>query len=290
MRVTNSIVRENLLRNITADSGRLARAQAQVASGLRFQKASEDPVGAETVIRLDGRLRALEQYQRNINAAKTRTGTEEVALDQITNILTRAKELAVSQASSTATQQSRTISAGEVDQMLKQVIQLGNTKIGNEYVFGGTQASSPPFQADGTFLGDAVRRQARIGSGYVIDTNHSGQELLVDSNIIQALSDLSTQLKTGTGDDISDTLSTIDSAFDEAQGLLADIGGIERQIDLASENLEALDINLKTVRSDVRDIGLDEATINFVSIQSSLQAAMASANRILSVNLTDFLR
>jgi flagellar hook-associated protein 3 FlgL len=262
----------------------------RVATGKRFERVSEDPIAAQTVIRTDARLRALSQYQRNITFAKTRTSTEEAVLDQVTDIMTRAKELALAQGSSTSTAESREITASEVDQLVAQVLQLGNTKVGNEYIFGGAQTTSPPFDDTGSYLGDAVRRQVRIGAGYEVDTNHTGGEMLVDSSVIPVLQDLADQLRTGTADDVSAMIADIDDAFADTQGLLADIGGLQRQYDLASENIEALDVNLKTVRSEARDIGLDEATIDFVAVQTSLQAAMASAQRILSVNLTEFLR
>src|SRR5262249_10411886 len=170
-----------VLRDLQAGLAKLADAQQQVSTGKRFTRPSEDPVAAASVMRADRALRGITQYRRNSTAVRTRVDAEEATLNQLTDLLSRAKELGISQGADTATATTRTETAAELDGIIEQVISLGNTKVGNEYLFGGGQTASPPFQADGTYLGDDITRQAEVAEGYVIDTTHTGRQLLQTS-------------------------------------------------------------------------------------------------------------
>lgn len=184
MRVTNNMRQAQVLRDLQDRMSHLTQAQQQISTGKRFTRASEDPVAAARVLRSDQALRGIAQYRRNSTAVRSRVDAEEGTLNQLTDILTRAKELGISQGSSTATPATRLDTAAEVDRLSEQTIQLGNTKVGDEYLFGGHQTAVLPFQADGTYLGDDGARQAQIGAGYVIETNHTGRQLLTSSGVL----------------------------------------------------------------------------------------------------------
>src|SRR5690554_5179910 len=99
MRITNNLIQLSSLANIQRSLAGMHAAHDRVASGLRIQKASDDPVGAMESMRARGSLRALDQYRRGIQTATMQANAEEQALDQMTGLLIRARELATLYAS-----------------------------------------------------------------------------------------------------------------------------------------------------------------------------------------------
>jgi flagellar hook-associated protein 3 FlgL len=290
MRISNNMLQQRVLQNLQRNLASFAQAQDQVATGKRFERLSEDPTAGVQVMTADRGLSAIEQYRRNSAAARTRTDAEEATLNQLTDLLTRAKELALQEGSSTGSAVTRLATKAEVDGIIEQVVQLGNTQVGNEYIFAGDQVTTRPFDSSGAYSGDDGARQAEIGQGYLVTSNHSGRELLVSSGVLSSLQALSTQLGSGTPSTIGPTASGIDSAFTNVQTMLATTGARVRQIESAMQNSDALETNLTLRRSDLQDIDLEAATTKFAGIQNTLQAALLSASRVLNTSLTDYLR
>ena len=113
MRISNSQLQQRVLENLQRNLSSFAQAQNQVSTGKRFERLSEDPLAGSQVMTADRGLRGIEQYRRNSAAARTRTDAEESALSQITDLLTRAKELALQEGSATSTPDSRTATKAE---------------------------------------------------------------------------------------------------------------------------------------------------------------------------------
>lgn len=290
MRITDNMRQDQVLRNLQASSAAMVRAQQQVSTGQRFSQPSEDPVAAASVMRSTRALTGITQYRRNITATRSRLDAEESVLDQTTDILSRAKELAISQGTDTATAATRLDAAAEVDQMIEQLTNLGNTKVGEEYIFGGNQTSAAPFQTDGTYVGDNGVRQAEVSAGYVIDTTNNGNQLLVNSGVLSSLKDLRDQLRGGSAASVAATITSIDSAFAQTQVSLAGTGSRSRQLDSVGENLDALESSLQTRQESDQGIDIAEATVRLVGIQNTLQAALLSTSQVMSMNLTQYLQ
>lgn len=290
MRISNSQLQQRVLENLQRNLSSFAQAQHQVSTGKRFERLSEDPLAGSQVMTADRGLRGIEQYRRNSAAARTRTDAEEAALGQITDLLTRAKQLALQEGSASGNADSRAATKAEVDRIIEQMVQLGNTQVGNEYIFAGDQVTTTPFDMGGAYYGDDGVRRAEIGQGYTVATTHTGRELLVNSGVLSSLQALSTQLGTGTPATVGLTAGNIDSAFANVQTLLATNGARVRQIESAMQNSDALETNLSLRKSDLQEIDIEEATTKFVGLQNTLQAALLSASRVLNTSLTDYLR
>lgn len=290
MRITNGLLQSRVLRDLQSNLSQLATAQSQVATGKRFTKISEAPLAGSQVMDAQRGLRGIEQYRRNSSAARSRTDAEESVLSQVTDLLARAKEISLQEGSATSTTQTRTAAKAEVDRIIEQVINLGNTQVNNEFIFAGDMVNTSPFTTLGVYQGDDGVRQAEIGQGYTVTTNHTGRELFVNSSVISSLQGLSTELGSGTPQTVGQTAFQLDGAFNNVQSLLSTNGARVRQIDSALANADALETNLDLRVTDLQGIDFEEATTRFVGLQTTLQAAMLSASRLLNTTLTDYLR
>ncbi len=62
------------------------------------------------------------------------------------------------------------------------------------------------------------------------------------------------------------------------------------QMQVTLTNLDALDNNLLTMRSDLAEIDIEQGVTERVSRQAAFQAAMMAASRVMSLTLADYLR
>lgn len=300
MRITNNITTQNALRTMQRGQREIAAASSRVYSGLRFERASEDPTAAAQVMRTGGSLRALEQYRRNIDAATSRAAAEEGVLDQLSTVLTRARELGMSQATGTANLQTRQVVKAEVDQLLRFAVSLGNTKSGEAYLFGGAQGSVPPFALDEsdplyldfTTTNPSGDRKIEISSGQLMSTNHNGTQVFgtAADGPLAALRELARALGSNDQDAIGLATDQVKLASDGMQALVGEVGARMNQLEVTAANLGALKVTLETFRSDTQEIDFEKAVTELVGRQTAFQAAMMATSRVMGMNLTDYLR
>ncbi|HRX19684.1 MAG: hypothetical protein KC544_02745 [Gemmatimonadetes bacterium] len=290
MRISDAQRFATTLRQLSQQSAALARAGEQVSSGMRWSSIAEDPVAGRQTLDVDAAMRALAQYRRTVGRARERIAGEENTLQQVTDILSRAKELATGQAGGTANAATRAATAAEVAQLRQQVISLGNLQVAGEFLFGGLEASTAPFQPNGTYVGTPTARLSALAPGQTMATVHSGQELLVDSGVLDALAALETALLANDPAGIQASQSMLDGALDETQTLLADLGARDRGLDYSLQIFDAREDALMARRRELAEIPLEEATLNLAAAQNAMQAAYLMTARIQSLTLTEYLR
>ncbi|MEO8449490.1 MAG: flagellar hook-associated protein FlgL [Gemmatimonadota bacterium] len=301
MRITNIVRSEQAIREIQNNLSRLSQLQSQISTGKRFTRSEEDPAGAAQVMRIQSGLRALEQYGKNSTLAQIRSGAEGAVVKQVGELLRDGRNFALSFAKgdppyTTDQINQRQIAANQLDSILNQVISLGNTQIGNEYILSGTDSTTPPFDPNpgatqGNYQGSVNPRLTTIGDGVQISPNHTGDQYLAPAiAALKALRDAADPANNQTEAQVQAAVTTV---FDTADRLLvseAQTGVVGKQIitNLASQAIIKND--LEDVRSNVQDISLEEASARLLSLQTTIQASYAATSRLLSLNLTDFLR
>jgi flagellar hook-associated protein 3 FlgL len=292
MRITNGIIQRNAVANLQLNLRRMADAQDAASTGKRIRTVSDDPIAASQVMRANGSLRALDQYQRNIGSATARVNAESGALDSLTQLLERAKEIGVAQAVGTASATTRAVGKAEVDQLMASALQLANQQHEGEYLFGGVQSSTQPFQSTTppfSAVPPTGSRQTEISQAQFLTTNHNGTEVFLDTNVLGALNDLATALGTNDITGIQNSLAALDTAHDKVQNLIGDIGARSSQLEVTSSNLTALDTQLRTFKSALEDVETEKAVTELVSRQNTYQAAMLATSRVMSLNLASYL-
>jgi flagellar hook-associated protein 3 FlgL len=297
MRITNSVSLRNALAQLSTNRTAIDDLQAQISSGLRIQKASDDPAAAHEVMRASSSLTALDQYKKNIDLLNSRNSVEGSTMDQLTNIMARAKELMVGQATDTATTATRATAAAEMEQLFRSAVQLGTTKFGDEYMFGGDTSTQVPFTATGagttldfTSTTPSGTRSVEIGDGQSLVATHSGQELFADRGILASLRDATRALLTGDVTTVQGAMNPVDTAFNNLQTIQGDQGARTNALDVAGQNIAALKSNLTAYRSNLQDVDVETAVTSLVTRQTAYQAAMLATSKIIGMNLTDYLR
>src|SRR5512133_2924996 len=295
MRITSSMIAAQQMASLQSNVSLLQQAQARLSSGKRLNAASDDPAAAMNVMGTGSALRALEQYRTNVQRASNRIDLEDRVLSQLGDLISRAKELAVSQAGDSATDQTRGIAHAEVQQLFHQIIQLGNTKFGNEFLFGGDQTATEPFtdSGSGASLDYATtnpqgQRSIGIGEGQTIAPTHDGKQVFLDTGVLDAVKDLvhsldSTSPTYGKAG-IAAAMTKLDSAFDAVQGVVGDTGALGNRLTTVGQNLDALKMNLTAFKSNLEDVDVETAMTELTNRQVAYQAALLATSKVTSLN------
>jgi flagellar hook-associated protein 3 FlgL len=294
MRITNNMIQSQATSTLQLSLQRMAEANTQVSSGQRYQTFAENPQVQSNVMQTSGALRALDQYKRNVADAQARGTAEDSVLDQLSTTLDRAKQIAIQQGTATSTEATRAGAKAEVDNLLDFVVGLGNTKYIDGYLFGGDDVTTAPVTNTPPFYDTAAppsgEHTTQIAAGQLFKSNHNAKELLLDTNVLQALKSLSDGLGANDMTQIKNALDSIDSATSSVQGLVGDLGARMNQLEVTSANLDALSANLTTFKSNLSEIDYEEAMTALVSRQTAYQSAMLATSRVIGMTLTDYLR
>jgi flagellar hook-associated protein 3 FlgL len=184
MRVADKMAFNQVNANIARNRSEMADLQNQAATQKRVTKPSDDPVAASRVLFARTDLHSNQQFVKNLNFAKSFIETSEQSLSELSEILIRAKELALSQASDgSANSQSRKITAMEISQLRDQMVQIGNRKLGDRYLFGGFKTTDAPFDADGKYRGDAGEMRIHVDKDSFIVMNMPGNTIFSGDGI-----------------------------------------------------------------------------------------------------------
>ena len=293
MRVTTSQAQRAQLDYIQSNLQRLVKAQDQAATGKRFQKGSEDPSAAADVLRADSTLAANSQFMRNGDLAIARASEEDRVLNSVQLITERARDLASQQANATADAGTRLIARAEVDQLIEAAIGLGNTRYNNGFLFGGTRELEQPLTTTSPYVASFValgNPQYEVAAGQLSAPNHNAHEIFIASGVMQALRNLSDALGANNLPGISNALPALTTASDGVGRLLGETGARVNQYETIKSQMVVANLDTRVRKSMLYDIDLTDAAANFAQAQSAYQAALSAANRVLNLNVLDYLR
>lgn len=179
MRISTSQIYDQNLTAILNQQSDLAKTQNQISTGKRILNPSDDPSGSVQILNLQRELSLSNQYIDNAVIAGNKLEREEVALDSVTNLIQRVRELAVQGLNDSNSQSDRQAIATEMREINQQILSLSNTKDANgDYLFSGFATSTQPYDSLlGSYQGDEGQRNLKVGEGVLIATNDSANRL-----------------------------------------------------------------------------------------------------------------
>ncbi len=200
IRVTNRMMYENSLANLMRQNAGMLKWQEQVSSGKRVNRPSDDPISMGAILKFQTRLDRNERYQSLGVQAEAFLNTSDALIGDATQLAVRANELALATANGTASAQTRRTSAVEISTLIQRAIQIGNSTIGSDYIFGGRQTNVAPVTAGGLYSGDHTQLTAEVNQNVIVNMSVLASEFLTaDMNPRLNSSTPIAQLNEGTG-------------------------------------------------------------------------------------------
>lgn len=296
-RVTNQSMSATVLGNNQRTLARIATYQDQLSSQKRFHKVSDDPVAARIAMRLRSDLGKAGDWTQNIERSLSFLSTTDATLGEMSQAVTQAKQAAVEGASGHQDAASREALAQSVDALLSRLVDLGNSVHDGRYIFGGTKTGGDvPFARNEDddavdYRGNLDSFSVQIGPTASVPVNQDGQSLFKDpADVFQALVDLRDSLRSGDPARITDMMGAIDAAQSQVDEVRAGVGGTVSRLELARNQLDASQVQMKGLLSDQEDVDLTEVITQLNQAQVALEAGMQAGTRVLQPTLLDFLR
>lgn len=304
MRVTQSMLSNNMLLNLNNSYGKMSKLQDQITSGSKITRPSDDPVVAVKGMGYRRDLGKVEQYTRNMNEVNNWLDTSDESLNQVGEQMKKVRELVIQAANDTNTPDERAKIKSEIDQIQKQLQDVANTKIGDRYIFSGTKTGQPLF-INGTLNNANVNSEdvkIEVYEGIEMKVNTAGVDLfksvddmmskisgLLDPNRIPLATseEISSTLGGVTSNSTTDDITTMHNKILEAQ---ADVGARQNRVELMENRLSIREISVTKQLSNNEDVDYSKAITEMVTSESIHQAALSVGAKIIQQSLVDFIR
>ena len=255
LRVNTNIASLTAQRNLNSVTSRLTRNYSRLSSGLRIATAADDAAGLAISERMRSQIRSLGSATRNGQDGISLVQTAEGALNEVSNILGRMRELAVQAANGTLSTADRTTINTEVIALQSEMDRIATTSEFNGILLlDGTSAS--------------VDIQVGINSGEVITV---------------ALSDIQTatlgvdaaNVNTTNAANASASLALLDSAIGTVNTIRGSLGASQNRLQSAVASIMNSKENLSAAESRIRDVDVAWETADLTR-NSILQQAATS--------------
>jgi flagellar hook-associated protein 3 FlgL len=295
MRVTNPMMSDTVLRNLQTNLAALERLQDQLTSGKRINRPSDDPPAVETALNYHATIAAGEQYLRNMDSATGWLQATDATLGEATDLLQRARELAVQGANDTLGADQRTGIAAEVDQLLQQMVQLGNASLKGQRLFAGLRTDANPFTLNAgppttvAYGGDNGQMLREIDVGTTLAINTPGNGTFAPAFAV--LVSLRDNLRAGNASAVRTTdVPAVDAALDTVLNTRANVGAKVNRLESAQDRQQELQVRITELLAKAEDTDYAKAISEFTLQDTVYKASLQAAAKAMQPSLMDYLR
>ncbi len=264
LRIATNLSSITAQRSLSGSSRELQKSFAQLSSGSRITKSADDAAGLAVSENLKSQIRSYSQAGRNSLDGVSLVQTAEGGLNEISNILTRLRELGVQASSDTVGETERGFLNKEVVQLKNEVQRIASsTKFGNVALLDGS-AGEFDFQ---------------VG----INNDDFGDRITFDSSAQEATASALgiDGLDYASKEDAQSSLATLDEAQLMVNGFRANLGAIQNRLVSTQDNIGVMHENLSAANSRIRDTDIAQASAEVTRNQIMQQATvsvLANAN------------
>jgi flagellar hook-associated protein 3 FlgL len=301
-RITNTMLVNNLRHNLTNNIFNLEKYQRQLSTGRKINKLSDDPAALVKSLRLRTNLVEGEQYLANIKEGINFMETTDSALNNLTSILHRIRELAVQAANGTNEDSAYQAMSDEIRELTEQLTLVANTTYGTKYIFGGTNVTQPPYnQITKDWVGNDRPLELEIGVGVTMTINLTNGEMEgffvgdgTEPGIIQHLENLADSLANDAPADAAKSadqaLGIIDQFVDKLLSARSTVGAKINRLELQGSRLESTKASFTGLLAQNEDADIAEVIMQLKMQESVYLASLAAGARIIQPSLVDFLK
>ncbi len=266
MTVINSNIKSLVAQQALAANNRaLSKAMEQLSTGKRLNSAADDAAGVAIANKMTAQIRGLNVAVRNVNDAISMAQTMEGALDEVSNMVQRVRELGLQAANGTYSTSDRAALNAEYDALTSEIARVADKTTWNGTNFLGAGATSVAFQ-----IGPDANTTATL-TFTDIDTSMAGvSNLALAANGVSSVAEASA------------AITNADDALSQINTLRSNIGAFINRLNYAADNLTNIATNTSASRSRIQDTDYAQATTELAKrqiIQQAATAMLAQANQ-----------
>jgi flagellar hook-associated protein 3 FlgL len=299
MRVPTHQASSAVLAQIQRVGARQAQLQMQVSTGQRIRSIDEDPAAAGRVIAMQAERARIGQYDRNADRALELSQASFASLKSLQQVSERAGEIATLGSGVVGPDALRAYSA-EVNQLIEQAVQAGNSRLRNDSLFAGTATDTVPFVATRdpgtgrvtaiTYAGNsdrpviALSESTEIAVGPEPGTNAGIRDFI--AGLVRLRDALGSLDPAG----VAASRPALDAAENTLLGAVSENGAVELRVESSRLQQRARAENLELLVSRESDADLAETMVRLGQATTAYEASLSSANRILQLSILDYLK
>lgn len=281
--ISSSIAQSALMKNDRA----LGKAMEQLSTGSRINSAADDAAGLAISTRMTSQINGLNVGIKNANDGISMLNTAEGALDEVTNMLQRMRELALEASNGTTDVKDRSYMNKEYQELVKEIARVatktewnGRTILDN--TADGSSSASVEFQ-----IGVDTGTTLEVDFGdFRVDT--SGATMAAFSTVVSGGTSGEAKTISAASTGSAQTTSSavighIDTALDAVNEKRAVLGAASNRLTHTVDNLTNVVVNAESTRSAISDTDYAEATSELARAQIIAQAGtamLAQANQM----------
>ncbi len=297
MRIASNTTSDVMIRQIQQLTGEQTKLQLQVSTGRRITQPEDDPTAVGRVLTLQSEKRQIGQYGSNAIRALTLAQTSFSGLQGLKKISDRAGELATLGTGAMSTDAMKAY-ATEVEQLLEQALQLGNTRAGSDYIFAGTAVDAPAFSATRVagqitavaFDGNTTQAVIPLSEATSVSPSTTGTTNQGIGDFLNHLVQLRDALASGDIDAVRGVQSGLTDDEDLLISAMADNGGIQTRIEAAQVQQKDRATSIEKLIANETSVDLPTTIVRLNQTNTAYQAALASASKIMNLSLLDYIR
>lgn len=313
MRVTNTMLINNMVYNLNQNMKSMEKLQYQLATGKKFRVPSDDPIGASKSLKFNTDISKLKQYKRNAEDAMSWLDDTETALGEINEVLKRAYELAVQVANDTYSGEDLLMVREEIDQLKEHLMQIANTTYAGRHIFSGYKTDKPLFKKENgeivynIDLKQNEKFQYNIGLTERIEVNTLGsrvfgmvqgneyiyegdiEEAAIKPALIDVLDSFSKALEEEDSSALTNTISRLQASMEHILSVRAEVGAKMNRLELTTKKLASQINNVTELLSHNEDVDVAETVMYLSMAQNVYMSSLMTGARIIQPTLAQFL-
>ena len=287
MAVVNTNISASLAQASLAKNERaLSKAMEQLSTGKKINTAADDAAGLAISTRMSSQIVGLEQSIQNASDAISMIQTAESALDEITNMLLRMRELALQASNGTGSVADRDYLQDEFSRLKDEIDRIANNTEWNGRAVlngnaGGTGVQNVSFQVGGN-AGQTISVDFGYMVGGGLATGASGS-LVASGGVALSGIAISGATTAAAQTAASAAMTGIDKAIENVSNQRASFGATVNQLTHSIDNLTQVSINAESTRSRIMDTDYARSTSELAKaqiIQQAGTAMLAQANQL----------
>ena len=309
MKISTQLLFGRAAEQMSLVQNKMADTQAQLSQGKQLIKPSDAPDQAAVIQRMKSVMSRQESFNTSLATLNSRLQNEDTTLKSATNLLVRAKEIAVQSANDTLAPVNRKALASEMQGVRDQLLSLANAKDDNgNFLFSGSRSDKPAFGSPGpgqtpVYQGDQTRMTVMVGDQRTIPINRTGTDAFVSISRINDVSgkpegvgffkvmdDLVAGINFSNGAAMQRGVVEMTSLLNGLTLAHADIGTDMNVVEQQTGVIEDKILNLKSNLSNVEDLDYATAITKMNQQMLSLQAAQSSFSKMAELTLFNYLK
>ncbi len=311
MRITSNMMMNNYLNTLSSNLSSMTEYQKQSASGKRIDSLSDDPVGLISVMSCNVKLAQNSDYGDSLDSALAWLKQTDTSAYQLNELAQSAYETLIQVTNDSYTGGDKAAAAEYIGQLRDQALTIANAQSSDKYIFGGYNVNKPPFTVDGsgkvlyngldltdTTNADLVTKstqsiQYEIGPGIKMDISITGTELMGmgEDNLYTTLDDLYNALKSNaSADELGGYITKLQNGQSNALSVESKVGGMINRLELMQNRYEEETLDIKELKSNVEDVDIAEAYMNYSMAKTVYDAALKIGTQIIQNTVLDYLK